>query len=65
VRDAERAQIVDAYLHRKGDLIGGAVKRLERGDVIVDVGGNVEARIAREDLIPGSRSGLASGSVVI
>ncbi len=51
VRDAERAQIVDAYLHRKGELIGGVVKRLERGDVIVDVGGNVEAKIAREELI--------------
>ena len=52
VRDAERAQIVDAYLHRKGELIGGVVKRLERGDVIIDVGGNVEAKIAREDLNP-------------
>ena len=30
VRDAERAQIVDAYLHRKGELIGGVIKRLER-----------------------------------
>ncbi|MCP5158455.1 MAG: transcription termination/antitermination protein NusA [Gammaproteobacteria bacterium] len=52
VRDAERAQIVEAYLHRKGELIGGTVKRLERGEVIVDVGGNVEAKIPREDLIP-------------
>ncbi len=52
VRDAERAQIVDAFLHRKGELISGVVKRLERGDVIIDVGGNVEAKIAREDLNP-------------
>lgn len=52
VRDAERAQIVDAYLHRKGELISGVVKRLDRGDVIIDVGGNVEAKIAREDLHP-------------
>jgi len=52
VRDAERAQIVDAYLHRKGELIGGMVRRLERGDVILDVGGNVEAKVAREELIP-------------
>lgn len=52
VRDAERAQIVDAYLHRKGELIGGVVKRQERGDAIIDVGGNVEAKIAREDLLP-------------
>jgi len=52
VRDAERAQIVEAYLHRKGELISGTVKRLERGEVIMDVGGNVEAKITREDLIP-------------
>jgi N utilization substance protein A len=52
VRDAERAQIVDAYLHRKGDLISGAVKRLERGDVIVDVGNSVEAKLSREEMIP-------------
>ena len=51
VRDAERAQIVEAYLHRKGELISGTVKRLERGEVIIDIGGNVEAKIAREDLI--------------
>ena len=60
VRDAERAQIVDAFLHRKGELLSGVVKRLERdkerrmerSDVIMDVGGNVEAKIAGEDLIP-------------
>lgn len=52
VRDAERAQIVDAYLHRKGELISGVVKRLERGDIIIDVGNSVEAKIAREDLNP-------------
>ncbi len=52
VRDAERAQIVEAYLHRKGELISGVVKRVERGDVIIDVGSNVEAKIAREDLNP-------------
>ncbi len=52
VRDAERAQIVDAYLHRKGELIGGMVRRLERGDVILDIGGNVEAKIPRDELIP-------------
>ena len=52
VRDAERAQIVDAYLHRKGELIGGVVRRLERGgDVILDIGGNVEAKIPRDELI--------------
>ncbi|MEE4377395.1 MAG: transcription termination factor NusA [Candidatus Competibacteraceae bacterium] len=52
VREAERAQIVDAYIRRKGELLSGVVKRLERGDVLLDLGGNVEAKIAREDMIP-------------
>ena len=52
VREAERAQIVDAFIQRKGDLISGVVKRIERGNVYLDVGGNVEALIAREDMIP-------------
>ncbi len=52
VREAERAQIVEAYEDRKGELISGVVKRLERGNVILDLGGNAEAVILKEDLIP-------------
>jgi N utilization substance protein A len=52
VREAERAQVVDAYRHRIGELINGVVKRLDRGSVILDMGNNVEALIAREHLIP-------------
>lgn len=52
VREAERAQIIDAFLHRKGELISGVVKRIERGNMFLDLGGNVEALIPREDLIP-------------
>jgi N utilization substance protein A len=52
VREAERAQIVAAYQDRVGELISGQVKRLERGSVIVDLGGNAEAIILRDHLIP-------------
>ena len=52
VREAERAQVVDAYRGRIGELITGLVKRLERGNVILDLGGNAEAVILREELIP-------------
>ena len=52
VREAERAQVVDAFIHRKGELISGVVKRIERGNVHMDLGGNVEALIAREEAIP-------------
>lgn len=52
VREAERAQIVDAYAHRIGELVSGSVKRMERGSVILDLGENAEALVGREDLIP-------------
>jgi N utilization substance protein A len=52
VREAERAQVVEAYKNRVGELLTGLVKRLERGSVIVDLGGNAEAVIPREQMIP-------------
>ena len=52
VREAERAQVVDAYQDRTGELINGVVKRMDRGNVILDMGNNVEALISREHLIP-------------
>jgi NusA N-terminal domain. len=42
VREAERARIVEAYSDRVGELITGTVKRIERGNIIVDLGGTVE-----------------------
>lgn len=52
VREAERAQVVEAYSDRIGDLVSGIVKRVERGNVILDLGGNAEAIIPREWQIP-------------
>ena len=52
VREAERRKIVEAYEDRVGELITGVVKRLEKGSVYLDLGGHVEAYIAREDMIP-------------
>ncbi len=52
VREAERAQVVDAYKDRIGELVTGIVKRVERGNVYLDLGGNAEAIIYREDMIP-------------
>ena len=52
VREAERKKIVEAYQDRVGELITGIVKRLEKGSVYLDLGGHVEAFIAREDMIP-------------
>ncbi|OAD19313.1 transcription elongation factor NusA [Candidatus Thiomargarita nelsonii] len=52
IREAERAQIVEAYKERQGELVSGLVKRTERGNVILDLGGNAEALIQREEMIP-------------
>ena len=52
VREAERAQVVEAYKDRVGELITGVVKRVERGSVYLDLGGNAEAYIPRDRSIP-------------
>ncbi|MGD8378154.1 MAG: transcription termination factor NusA [Gammaproteobacteria bacterium] len=52
VREAERAQVVEAYEDRVGELVTGIVKRVERGNVFIDLGGNAEGFIAREEMIP-------------
>lgn len=53
VRDAERAQVVEAYKERAGELVSGIVKRVERGNVFIDLGGNAEAFISQRNMIPG------------
>ena len=53
VREAERAQVVEEYEDRAGELINGIVKRVERGNVYLDLGGNAEAFIAQRHMIPG------------
>ena len=52
VREAERAQVVKAYQNRIGELVMGVVKRVERGNVYLDLGNNADAIIPREDMIP-------------
>ena len=52
VREAERAQVVDAWKDRVGELVTGVVKRVERGNIYVDLGGNAEAIISKDKGIP-------------
>ncbi|MGH8107088.1 MAG: transcription termination factor NusA, partial [Arenimonas sp.] len=52
VREAERAQVLEAWADRVGELINGIVKRTERGNVYVDLGGNAEAVIPKDKSIP-------------
>jgi len=52
VREAERAQVFDEYKDKEGELVMGVVKRVERGNVYMDLGNNADAIIPREEMIP-------------
>jgi N utilization substance protein A len=52
VREAERAQVVDAYRERVNTLVSGVVKRVDRNGIYVDLGSNAEGFIPRTDMIP-------------
>ncbi len=52
VREAERAQVVEEFSDRVGEMVSGLVKRVDRNGVYVDLGGNAEAFVPREDMIP-------------
>ena len=51
VRDAERERQFEEYKDRVGEIINGTVKRVEYGNVVVDMGRG-EAVIRRDELIP-------------
>ncbi|ACR12001.1 transcription termination factor NusA [Teredinibacter turnerae] len=51
VREAERAQIVDQYRSRVGELVSGSVKKVTRDNIIVDLGNNAEGLLPREELV--------------
>lgn len=51
IRDAEREQILNDFLDRGDVLVSGIIKRMERGDAIVDCG-KIEARLPRDQMIP-------------
>ncbi len=48
IREAEREKVFDEYKGKIGDIINGTVRRFERGDVIVDLGGT-EAVVPRSE----------------
>jgi N utilization substance protein A len=51
VREAERAQVVDAYKDRVNTLVSGVVKRIDRNGIFVDLGSNAEGFVPRSDMI--------------
>lgn len=51
IRDAERQRMIDELLERGDKVVSGTVKRLDRGDAIVEIG-QVEARLPSSEMIP-------------
>ena len=51
IRDAEREQILNDFLARKEHLVTGVIKRMERGNAIVE-SGRLEALLPRDQMIP-------------
>ncbi len=51
IRDAEREQILADFMSRREHLVSGTVKRLERGNAIVEFG-KIEALLPRDQMIP-------------
>jgi len=49
VREAIREKVYEEYIDRKGELINGTVKRFERGDMIIDLGNNLEAILPKKE----------------
>jgi N utilization substance protein A len=52
VREAERIKMVEEYQDRAGELLSGIVKRVDRNGVYIDLGGNAEGFVSREEMIP-------------
>lgn len=61
IRDAEREQLLNDFLSRGEKIFVGTVKRMDKGDVIVE-SGRIEGRLKRAEMIP--KENLRSGDRV-
>jgi N utilization substance protein A len=51
IREAEREQTLNDFLEREDYLINGTIKRMERGNAIIE-SGKIEAELPRDQMIP-------------
>jgi transcription termination/antitermination protein NusA len=51
IRDAEREQILNDFLDRGEFIVTGAIKRMERGNAIIE-SGRIEAALPKDQMIP-------------
>ena len=52
IREAERNMVLNEFMEKKGTLVTGIIQRMERGNVLVNIG-NTDAIMPRKEQIPG------------
>ncbi len=62
VREAERERQFEEFKDRTGEIINGIVKRVEYGNVTIDIGGRAEGMLRRDECLP--REHLKNGERV-
>lgn len=51
IRDAEREQILNDFLQREEFIVTGSIKRMERGNAIIE-SGRIEAMLPKDQMVP-------------
>ena len=51
VREAERAQVVEQFASKEGELVTGVVKKSNRDTVVIDLGNNADGVLFKDDII--------------
>ncbi|HAS03471.1 MAG TPA: transcription termination/antitermination protein NusA [Pasteurella multocida] len=52
IREAERSKIVEQFRSQEGEIVTGTVKKVNRDNIVLDLGQQAEAVILREDMLP-------------
>ncbi len=52
VREAEREKVIEEFQGREGEMLSGIVKRVDRNGVYIDLGGNAEGFVPRDQMVP-------------
>lgn len=52
IREAERNKVVEQFISQEGSIVTGTVKKVNRENIILDLGQQAEAVILREDMLP-------------
>lgn len=52
IREAERNKIVEQFRSQEGEIVTGTVKKVNRDNIVLDLGQQAEAVMLREDMLP-------------